>query len=198
MFLVVSLDNTLFTTLLHLNSHQISCSHRTRPQPTITSNSTQSPSLSNNMKSKTPLNSALLAISAIAFAALTSATSTFRTEILKPSATISPAAFNGTYLTNATAKYHYPKAVGQHVLEIRDKPARPESLCHGISPMCYAIAHGKRDCFHAWKVCTFLCSPPPLPRRVFSKADVETGSNMTTKPITANTVRGQVGRARRF
>lgn len=171
---------------------------------------------SKNMTSKTPLNSALfLAISAIAFVALTSATSisisatsTFRTEIVRPSATIAAAAFNGTTLTNLTT-YQWPGMVGESRLETRDKPARPESLCHGISPMCYAIAHGKRDCFNAWKVCTclLLLSSSSSPRLLLLVSEINGGrsltvghgkhSSTTTKPITANTVRGRVERARR-
>ncbi|CAL8575770.1 hypothetical protein XPA_001674 [Xanthoria parietina] len=84
---------------------------------------------------------------ALALSISTSATSipTFRTEIM-PSPTMSPSASRidtSTPLIDSSTNFTVPqRGTGG--------PARPESLCHGISPMCYAIAHGKRDCHEAW------------------------------------------------
>ena len=103
----------------------------------------------------------LLTILATASTALTSATSiatpsTFRTEIFSstiPSATASLAiADNTTGPANWTL---YERPV------LRAKGPKPGDLCDDISPMCYAITHGKRDCWRAWQVrvlpLLFLC-----------------------------------------
>ncbi|KAI4235092.1 MAG: hypothetical protein LQ349_003379, partial [Xanthoria aureola] len=80
----------------------------------------------------------LLAL-ALSIPASATSISTFRTAILPPAPTMSPSAppIIDTSMLNST-------------LPQRVRGARPESLCHGISPMCYAIAHGKRDCYEAW------------------------------------------------
>ena len=148
---------------------------------------------------------------ALALSISASATSipTFRTEIM-PSPTMSPSASRidtSTPLIDSSTNFTVPqRGTGG--------PARPESLCHGISPMCYAIAHGKRDCHEAWMVCFSLLlrfasllllfsshlilSCPSLHVHIpLTLARGGNGSNTTTKRITAIILRGCRARARR-
>ena len=45
---------------------------------------------------------------------------------------------------------------------LRAKGPKPGDLCDDISPMCYAITHGKRDCWRAWQVRVLFYSFPLL------------------------------------
>ncbi|KAL8858227.1 MAG: hypothetical protein Q9178_005239 [Gyalolechia marmorata] len=94
-----------------------------------------------------------LPVLALAVSALES--TTLRTEVVRsprPSSLPNPLAskaLNSTAMMDAR-KYHLP---GFTELRIYPNmgPKQPPSVCKGVSPMCYVIAHGKRDCFDAWQ-----------------------------------------------
>ena len=105
----------------------------------------------------------LLAL-ALSMSASATSISTFRTAIRPPAPTVSPSASPIIIDTPTPPMIDTSMANLNFTVPQRGAggPARPESLCHGISPMCYAIAHGKRDCYKAWMVCFLPPVPPPL------------------------------------
>ena len=142
-------NTILFCCISHLLT-LASPSHISPASPKITS-------ISHHQTTSPTMQLTTTTLLALALSISTSATSisTFRTEIM-PSPTMSQSASRidtSTPLIDSSTNFTVPqRGTGG--------PARPESLCHGISPMCYAIAHGKRDCYEAWMVCFFFLLLP--------------------------------------